>query len=235
MPSRVERVKWARRWWPRSRSRRRGRCHPGLNSGTFPSRKQSEAVLSGSTWAPSAISCLWSSRRRRCGTSAAGVPAVPVATISTGGSGPVPKGGHQPDQIRIWVHCRRPANSSMTRADNWPQSSASTRPAHCFGLTNVLVMFGGSKDGAFNQEISDLVGQSPCRPADLADRRDGRPHLLRRGYRDPARLKRSAGSRNDTRWSSPRTANRSSPAWRVASTAKPDVGSWPTRNGCAPS
>ena len=26
------------------------------------------------------------------------------------------------------------------------------------GLTNVLVMFGGSKDGAFNQEISDLVG-----------------------------------------------------------------------------
>jgi type IV secretion system protein VirD4 len=26
-------------------------------------------------------------------------------------------------------------------------------------LTNVLVMFGGSKDGAFNQEISDLVGQ----------------------------------------------------------------------------
>jgi type IV secretion system protein VirD4 len=28
-----------------------------------------------------------------------------------------------------------------------------------FGLTNVLVMFGGSKDGVFNQEISDLVGQ----------------------------------------------------------------------------
>jgi type IV secretion system protein VirD4 len=28
-----------------------------------------------------------------------------------------------------------------------------------FGLTNVLVMFGGSKDGTFNQEISDLVGQ----------------------------------------------------------------------------
>jgi type IV secretion system protein VirD4 len=28
-----------------------------------------------------------------------------------------------------------------------------------FGLTNVLVMFGGSKDGAFNQEISDMVGQ----------------------------------------------------------------------------
>jgi tetratricopeptide (TPR) repeat protein len=25
-----------------------------------------------------------------------------------------------------------------------------------FGLTNVLVMFGGSKDGAFNQEISDM-------------------------------------------------------------------------------
>src|SRR4030095_3553135 len=29
-----------------------------------------------------------------------------------------------------------------------------------FGLTNVLVIFGGSKDGAFNQEISDLVGQT---------------------------------------------------------------------------
>jgi type IV secretion system protein VirD4 len=29
-----------------------------------------------------------------------------------------------------------------------------------FGLANVLVMFGGSKDGAFNQEISDLVGQT---------------------------------------------------------------------------
>jgi type IV secretion system protein VirD4 len=29
-----------------------------------------------------------------------------------------------------------------------------------FGLTNVLVMFGGSRDGAFNQEISDLVGQT---------------------------------------------------------------------------
>jgi hypothetical protein len=27
-----------------------------------------------------------------------------------------------------------------------------------FTLTNVFVMFGGSKDGAFNQEISDLVG-----------------------------------------------------------------------------
>jgi type IV secretion system protein VirD4 len=29
-----------------------------------------------------------------------------------------------------------------------------------FGLTNVLVMFGGSKDGAFNQEISDLAGRT---------------------------------------------------------------------------
>jgi type IV secretion system protein VirD4 len=28
------------------------------------------------------------------------------------------------------------------------------------GLTNVLELFGGSKDGAFNQEISDLVGQT---------------------------------------------------------------------------
>ena len=29
-----------------------------------------------------------------------------------------------------------------------------------FGLTNVLVLFGGSKDVAFNQEISDLVGET---------------------------------------------------------------------------
>ena len=29
-----------------------------------------------------------------------------------------------------------------------------------FGLTNMLVMSGGSKDGGFNQEISDLVGQT---------------------------------------------------------------------------
>jgi hypothetical protein len=28
-----------------------------------------------------------------------------------------------------------------------------------FGLTNVLVLFGGSEDGACNQEISDLAGQ----------------------------------------------------------------------------
>ncbi|MGL5825021.1 MAG: TraM recognition domain-containing protein, partial [Nocardioides sp.] len=27
-----------------------------------------------------------------------------------------------------------------------------------FGLTNTLIMFGGSKDVAFNQEISDLLG-----------------------------------------------------------------------------
>jgi len=30
-----------------------------------------------------------------------------------------------------------------------------------FGLTNVLVMCGGSKDVAFNLEISDLVGLTP--------------------------------------------------------------------------
>ena len=29
-------------------------------------------------------------------------------------------------------------------------------------LTNVLIWFGGSKDVAFNQEISDLVGKTPC-------------------------------------------------------------------------
>src|SRR5215207_7250432 len=42
---------------------------------------------------------------------------------------------------------------------SWLRSSASKKRA-LFGLTNVLVMFGGSKDGAFNQEISDLAGQT---------------------------------------------------------------------------
>jgi type IV secretion system protein VirD4 len=36
-----------------------------------------------------------------------------------------------------------------------------------FTLTNVFVMFGGSKDGAFNQEISDLVGPTLSGPTGI--------------------------------------------------------------------
>ena len=54
------------------------------------------------------------------------------------------------------------------------------------GLTNVLVMFGGSKDVAFNQEISDLlgtvrVGRVTHNPAAVAA-----AQLLRRRHRDHA-------------------------------------------------
>jgi type IV secretion system protein VirD4 len=52
--------------------------------------------------------------------------------------------------------------SFIYAAQTWPQLAAifgEHQARALFGLTNVLVMFGGSKDGAFNQEISDLVGQ----------------------------------------------------------------------------
>jgi type IV secretion system protein VirD4 len=52
--------------------------------------------------------------------------------------------------------------SFIYAAQTWRQLAAifgEYQARALFGLTNVLVMFGGSKDGAFNQEISDLVGQ----------------------------------------------------------------------------
>ena len=52
--------------------------------------------------------------------------------------------------------------SFIYAAQTWRQLAAvfgEQEARALFGLTNVLVMFGGSKDGAFNQEISDLVGQ----------------------------------------------------------------------------
>jgi type IV secretion system protein VirD4 len=52
--------------------------------------------------------------------------------------------------------------SFIYAAQTWRQLAAifgEHQARALFGLTNVLVMFGGSKDGAFNQEISDLVGQ----------------------------------------------------------------------------
>jgi type IV secretion system protein VirD4 len=53
--------------------------------------------------------------------------------------------------------------SFIYAAQTWRQLAAvfgDQEARALFGLTNVLVMFGGSKDGAFNQEISDLVGQT---------------------------------------------------------------------------
>jgi type IV secretion system protein VirD4 len=52
--------------------------------------------------------------------------------------------------------------SFIYAAQTWRQLAAifgEHQARALFGLTNVLMMFGGSKDGAFNQEISDLVGQ----------------------------------------------------------------------------
>jgi type IV secretion system protein VirD4 len=53
--------------------------------------------------------------------------------------------------------------SFIYAAQTWPQLAAvfgEQEARALFGLTNVLVMFGGSKDVAFNQEISDLIGQT---------------------------------------------------------------------------
>ena len=52
--------------------------------------------------------------------------------------------------------------SFIYAAQTWRQLAAifgEQEARALFGLTNVLVVFGGSKDVAFNQEISDLVGQ----------------------------------------------------------------------------
>ena len=51
--------------------------------------------------------------------------------------------------------------SFIYAAQTWRQLSAifgDQEARALFGLTNVIVVFGGSKDVAFNQEISDLVG-----------------------------------------------------------------------------
>jgi type IV secretion system protein VirD4 len=53
--------------------------------------------------------------------------------------------------------------SFIYAAQTWRQLAAvfgEQQARALFALTNVMVMFGGSKDGGFNQEISDLVGQT---------------------------------------------------------------------------
>jgi type IV secretion system protein VirD4 len=91
--------------------------------------------------------------------------------------------------------------SFIYAAQTWRQLAAvfgEQEARALFGLTNVLLMFGGSKDVAFNQEISDLVGQTfPRRPGKPA------PWLAApspvRTLRSSGR-KRSAGCRNDAPW-----------------------------------
>ena len=51
--------------------------------------------------------------------------------------------------------------SFIYAAQTWRQLAAifgEQEAKALFGLTNVIIVFGGSKDVAFNQEISDLVG-----------------------------------------------------------------------------
>ena len=48
-----------------------------------------------------------------------------------------------------------------------------------FGLTNVAVIFGGSKDASFNKEVSDLLGTRSGVAGQLPDRTLHRPHLQR--------------------------------------------------------
>jgi len=100
-----------------------------------------------------------------------------------------------------------------------------------FGLTNVLVLFGGSKDGAFNQEISDMVGQVlVARRTWQTGARAGRTFPVK--ILRSCALRRSANSRNAGRLFSPRAANPSSPASRAASTANPAGDSWPASTSC---
>src|SRR5215207_4440712 len=98
--------------------------------------------------------------------------------------------------------------SFIYAAQTWRQLAAvfgEQEARALFGLTNVLVMFGGSKDGPFNQEISDLVGQvrvtrRTWQTGAMAGRTfsgDGIAIL---------RPRRSAGSRSATRRYSPKTA-----------------------------
>jgi len=52
--------------------------------------------------------------------------------------------------------------SFIYAAQTWRQLAAvfgETEARALFGLTNTLCVFGGSKDGGFNQEVSDLLGQ----------------------------------------------------------------------------
>ena len=81
-----------------------------------------------------------------------------------------------------------------------------------FGLTNVLVIFGGGKDVDFNQEISDLIGTHPGArapptatgaPAGAVHPRRGHPAAAAGG--DPPDAARPGAGR------SPRTRRRPSP------------------------
>ena len=92
--------------------------------------------------------------------------------------------------------------SFIYAAQTWRQLAAvfgEQEARALFGLTNVLVMFGGSKDGAFNQEISDLVGQTRVSRGNWQTGAMAGRTFSGRTLRSSA-PKRSAGCRNDTRW-----------------------------------
>ena len=102
------------------------------------------------------------------------------------------------------------------------------------GLTNTLVMFGGSKDVAFNQEISDLLG--PVRIGRVTHPPAGqrrRPHRHRRRHPDHAARGSPPAARAPSPGRSPRTASRSSPSCTAASKARPANACWPTSGRCA--
>ena len=91
--------------------------------------------------------------------------------------------------------------SFIYAAQTWRQLAAvfgEQEARALFGLTNVLVMFGGSKD-AFNQEISDLVGQTRVSRTNWQTGAMAGRTFSERTLRSSA-PKRSAGCRNDTRW-----------------------------------
>ncbi len=67
--------------------------------------------------------------------------------------------------------------SFIYAAQTWRQLAAifgEQEARALFGLTNVLVMFGGSKDVAFNQEVSDLVGMTRVSRSSWQTGRGGR-------------------------------------------------------------
>ena len=83
-----------------------------------------------------------------------------------------------------------------------------------FGLTNIIAVFGGGKDGLFNKELSDLVGTTRVSRTTYNRGRGfsgaGSTSHAATTCRSCAR-RRSGCCRSGTPWSSPRTPNPSSP------------------------
>jgi type IV secretion system protein VirD4 len=92
--------------------------------------------------------------------------------------------------------------SFIYAAQTWRQLAAVLAEQEAralFGLTNVLVMFGGSKDGALNQQLSDLVGQTRVSRTNWQTGTMAAAPSPGKTLRSSGR-KRSAGWRNDGPW-----------------------------------